>query len=100
MHYCKDLKEVRVNIDRIDREIVKLIAERGQFVEQAAIFKNDEAVIREPQRIRVVINNVRSLAGEFGVDPDIVENVYRTMIDAFIDFELKEYRKIIEDEIK
>lgn len=100
MHYCKDLKEVRANIDRIDREIVKLIAERGQFVEQAAIFKNDESVIREPQRVRVVINNVRGFAAEYGVDPDIVEGVYRNMIDAFIDFELKEYRKIIEDEIK
>ena len=100
MHYCKDLKEVRANIDRIDQEIVKLIAERGRFVEQAAIFKNDEAVIREPQRIKVVINNVRSHALEFGVDPDIVEGVYQKMIDAFIDFELKEYRKIIEDEIK
>lgn len=100
MNYCKDLKEVRANIDRIDREIVKLIAERGQFVEQAAIFKNDEAVIREPNRIKVVIQNVRTHALEFGVDADIVEGVYRTMIDEFIDFELKEYRKIIEDEIK
>ncbi len=100
MYYCKDLKELRDNIDRIDREIVRLVAERSQFVEQAAIFKNDEAVIREPNRIRVVINNVRSHAAEFGVDPDIVERVYREMIDAFIDLELKEYRKIIEDEIK
>ena len=100
MHYCKDLKEVRANIDRIDREIVRLIAERSQFVEQAAIFKNDEDVIREPNRIKAVILNVRGHATEFGVDPYIVESVYRTMVDEFIDFELKEYRKIIEDEIK
>lgn len=100
MYYCKDLKELRGNIDRIDKEIVRLIAERSQFVEQAAIFKNDEDVIREPNRIRVVISNVRSHAAEFGVDPDIVERVYREMIDSFIDLELREYRKIIEDEIK
>lgn len=100
MYYCKDLKELRSNIDRIDREIVRLIAERSQFVEQAAIFKDDETVIREPNRIKVVINNVRAHAQEFGVDQDIVERVYREMIDSFIDLELKEYRKMIEDEIK
>lgn len=29
---CKSLEEVRVNIDRIDREIIELIAERGLYV--------------------------------------------------------------------
>ncbi|HSX89614.1 MAG TPA: chorismate mutase, partial [Pseudomonas sp.] len=33
---CNSLDEVRVNIDRIDRALVGLLAERGRFVAQAA----------------------------------------------------------------
>lgn len=33
---CNSLEEVRENIDRIDNEIIKLIAERGTYVVQAS----------------------------------------------------------------
>lgn len=33
---CNSLEEVRMNIDRIDDEIIKLIAERGTYVVQAS----------------------------------------------------------------
>ncbi len=36
---CNSLEEVRANIDRIDDEIIKLIAERGTYVVQAPVFK-------------------------------------------------------------
>lgn len=39
MENCKDLSEVRNNIDRIDNQIVKLIVERSTYVSQAANFK-------------------------------------------------------------
>ncbi len=90
---CKDLNEVRENIDRIDRDIVKLISERSRFVSQAAGFKKTKEDVEAPKRVEVVIARVRNLAEFEGVDPDIVENVYRTMISCFINFELKKVRK-------
>ena len=39
---CENLEQVRENIDRIDNEIIKLIAERGTYVVQASAFKKDE----------------------------------------------------------
>ena len=39
---CKSLEEVRAKIDKIDNEIIKLIAERGIYVVQASNFKKDE----------------------------------------------------------
>ncbi len=36
---CDSLEQVRENIDRLDRQIVGLIAERGAYVSQAAGFK-------------------------------------------------------------
>ena len=39
---CNSLEEVRANIDRIDNEIIKLIAERGTFVVQSSNYKRNE----------------------------------------------------------
>jgi isochorismate pyruvate lyase len=36
---CKNIREVRNNINNIDEQIVKLIALRGSFVKQAANLK-------------------------------------------------------------
>jgi isochorismate pyruvate lyase len=36
---CKNIEDLRANIDLIDREIVKLLSERSKYVGQAAKFK-------------------------------------------------------------
>lgn len=97
---CESLEEVRENIDRIDRNIVKLIAERSTYVAQAANFKKNSHEVKAPQRVEKVINKVRNLASENHVNPDIVEKIYREMINSFINFELYEHEKITKrDEI-
>ena len=90
---CKNLDEVRENIDRLDREIVKLIAERSYYVRQAAKFKTTKRDVKAPKRVEEVISKVRYLAAEKGLDPDIIENIYRTMIECFINYEMKEHGK-------
>ena len=90
---CKNIEEVRENINRIDREIVKLISERSLYVNQAARFKKTTEDVKAPSRVEEVISKVRGLAVEFDLDPDIVEKVYRTMITCFIDYELKVHKR-------
>lgn len=62
MNNCKDLNEVRENIDRIDNQIVKLIAERSYYVKQAASFKKDTEDVKAPKRVEMVIEKVCKLA--------------------------------------
>ncbi len=40
---CQTLGEVRDNIDRIDRDLIKLMAEREKYVAEAGRFKPDPA---------------------------------------------------------
>jgi len=94
MNTCKDLNEVRENVDRIDNQIVKLIAERSYYVKQAANFKKDTEDVKAPKRVEMVIEKVRRLAEDNNVNPNIVEVVYRNMINAFINLELEEHSKI------
>lgn len=90
---CSSIEEVRANIDRIDDDIIRLLAERTEYVKQAASFKKSEDGVRAADRVEAVIKKVREKALEYGASPDIAETVYRNMISGFIDMELKEYRK-------
>lgn len=98
MPVCKNLAEVRENIDRLDRQIVPLLAERAGYVEQAAGFKPTKAAVVDTDRIEQIILKVRHLAIEEGMAPDLVEHIYRSMIDAYIIHEAKVYRKLHPEE--
>ncbi|MBI6739542.1 chorismate mutase [Pseudomonas syringae] len=83
------IEEVRAHIDTIDRDVVALLAKRGKLVNQAAAFKKTTDDVRAPNRVEQVISKVRAMANETGASPEVVEQVYRAMIAAFIDEELK-----------
>ena len=89
---CANLDEVRANIDRLDREIVRMLAERGQYVVQAAKFKKTEADVHAPARVEQVVGNVRKYAVEFGAPADVVERGYRVLIEGFTQKELAAHR--------
>lgn len=88
---CESLEEVRAQIDRIDRRMVALIAERGSYVLRAASFKKSHADVPAPQRVEEVVRKVKGLAAELGANPAVVERVYREMIAAFIEVEIAEF---------
>lgn len=91
MLVCKNINEVRENIDRIDSEIVKLIAERGSFVKQAAKFKTDSEDVKDTKRCELVIEKVKKLAEEHQISQELVAGVYRKMIASFIELEMNEF---------
>ena len=84
---CQSLREVRSNIDRIDRELVRLMAERGRYVHEAARFKENPAAVEDPQRAEAVVQKAMRLAGENGLDASIAEAAYRSMMAAFLAYE-------------
>jgi len=84
---CASLEHVRQEIDRLDAQIVALLAERGGYVLAAARYKRSAAEVHAPQRVEQVIARVRGLAQAQGGLPEVVERVYREMIAAFTDEE-------------
>ena len=89
--HCNSIEEVRSNIDRIDRQIVILLAERERYVKQAARFKKSTDDVQAPQRVEQVIAKVTALSQELGANPSITEQVYRAMISGFINAEMAEH---------
>jgi isochorismate pyruvate lyase len=86
---CQTLGEVRANIDRIDRQIVALIGERGGYVREAARFKANPAAVEDKARVEQIIARLRALAVDDKAPPDVVESTYRALIAAYTDEERK-----------
>lgn len=86
------LQDVRNHIDRLDRQIISLIAERQSWVVAAGKLKRDEAGVHAPARVEQVISKVRGIATQEGASPDVVEQAYRALIAGFIELELEVHR--------
>ncbi|MBN8779904.1 chorismate mutase [Thiobacillus sp.] len=85
---CNSLEQVRHAIDRIDLQMLALLAERGGYVQQAARFKRTAADVPAPPRVEAVVAGIANHARAIGADPAVAEATWRAMIAAFIESEL------------
>ncbi len=81
---CRTMADVRAEIDRLDRALVKLLAERQTFIERAAEIKTDRNVVHDQARIDDVVAKVLASAKREGLSADIAEPVWRTLVDRCI----------------
>ena len=79
---CADMADIRAEIDRIDAALVKLFAERASYIDRAAEVKAKvDLPARIGDRVEEVVQNVRGHAEEHGLPPDLVEKLWRRLID-------------------
>ena len=93
---CKNIGEIRDAIDVIDRQIVKLFGERHEYVKKIVKFKSgeEEAIIAR-ERKEHVLKQRRAWAEESGLDPVMMEDVFKLLIEKNIQlqFELKKNKE-------
>jgi isochorismate pyruvate lyase len=85
---CRDMDELRKEIDRIDDRLVKLMGERARYIARAIEIKRVmklPALI--PERVQAVIDHVRAKAVKEKLDPELAENVWRVIVDWAVNFE-------------
>ena len=92
MKTCNNLDEVRTEIDMLDSEIVKLIAQRNAYIHQAARFKVSTQEVKAPARIAEVISHVREEALAQGLSPNLMTQIYEIMIEEMVESEISEFR--------
>jgi isochorismate pyruvate lyase len=87
---CESIEDVRNAIDAIDRHIVELIGTRAQYVHEVVKYKtpDKESVVAAKRRAEVFAKR-REWALEEGLDPDVIESVYHTLVDYFIRKEMR-----------
>ncbi|WP_458687151.1 chorismate mutase [Nocardia tengchongensis] len=88
------LEEIRGEIDAIDARIVELLGARQQLVFRAATFKRNAEEVQAPDRRARMMVRLNELATTHGVEPELVERVYTTLIDGFIELEQRRHEAI------
>ena len=72
---------LRQDIDAIDAQIVSLLADRQQVVRHVAVLKKTHNLpVYHPAREEDMISRRRQQAKDTGLDPDFIEEIYRTII--------------------
>jgi len=86
-----ELQNFREKIDEIDEKIVKLISERLGICRAVAKYKSENNVpMMQPDRVKEVLVKRRKLADALSVNQDLIENIYKLIVEEAC---------IIEDEI-
>ncbi|MFL2816315.1 MAG: chorismate mutase [Alphaproteobacteria bacterium] len=89
----KNMEELRKELDLLDNELIKLVSKRFKFIEQAAIIKDDISKIRDNDRIEDIIKRLRKLSKNNDISPDIVEKLWRYIIELSIELETEIFSK-------
>jgi isochorismate pyruvate lyase len=87
---CTTIEEIRAEIDRLDKAIIALIGKRFKYIVAGAKFKA-AASLRAPERFAAMLRQRRTWAEEAGIKGDIIEKLFRDLVNHFI---------FIEDELK
>jgi isochorismate pyruvate lyase len=78
------MADVRREIDRVDRALVRLLTERLTYIERAGHIKNDRGVVRDEARIADVLAKVKAVCEREGFPFEIAEPVWRVLMDGCI----------------
>ncbi len=79
---CQSMAELRLQIDRIDADLIALLAERSGYIDRAVDLKKIENLpARTTNRVEEVVQNVRALAQAQGLDPQLAEVLWRDLIE-------------------
>lgn len=89
---CKNLNEVRDEIDVLDAKIVELIAKRNAYIHQAAKFKVSVEEVKDEKRVADIISRVREYALTHSLNPNMMQSIYELMINEMVESEIAEFR--------
>jgi isochorismate pyruvate lyase len=90
---CNGMEEIRADVNAIDREIVRLLGRRLEYVRAAVRFKPDERSITNPDHWERFFEQRRAWGEEEGYDPAVNEAIYRRLYDYTIQVQLELHRR-------
>lgn len=87
---CQNIDEVRHEIDNLDQAIIKFLSARFDYVKKIVEFKeNTAASIEAKDRRQEVLNTRKQWAKDAGISSELVEKIYITLTQYFIEEETK-----------
>ena len=91
---CADMREVRVGVDRTDRELVELLDRRFGYMRAAARIKQSRDTVRDEARKAAVIAAVAVDAEARGLPAAEIARIWDLLVETSIAYELEEWDRL------
>jgi chorismate mutase len=76
------LKKIRKKLDKLDKELVRVIAKRIKLIPKVAEIKLEKNIKRKhPEREQQVMDNAADLASKLGTNPELIKKIFGLLID-------------------
>ncbi|WP_415309286.1 chorismate mutase [Candidatus Pelagibacter sp. Uisw_099_02] len=89
----KKLDLLRVKLDKLDNELLKLIKKRSNLVNKVLKVKNHKKEIIDQKRIKFILKKIKKKSLQLNIDPKITNRIWKSMIWSFIDYEKRNFKK-------
>jgi|TARA_B100000780_G_scaffold45347_1_gene28213 chorismate mutase len=89
----KKLDSLRLKLDKLDTELLKLIKKRSNLVNEVLKVKVHKKEIIDQKRIGFILKKIRIKSIQLKIDPKITNRIWKNMIWSFIDYENRNFKK-------
>ena len=89
----KKLNQIRIKLDKLDNNLLKLIKKRSSLVNEVLKVKIYKKEIIDQKRINYILRKIKKKSIQTNIDPKITNRIWKSMIWSFIDFEKRNFKK-------
>jgi chorismate mutase len=89
----KKLDTLRLKLDKLDNELLKLIKKRSNLVNDVLKVKVHKNEIIDQKRINFILKKIKKKSIQLKIDPKITNRIWKNMIWSFIDYEKRNFKK-------
>ena len=88
-----NINKIRIKLDKIDINLLKMIKQRSLLVDQILGFKKNRKEVIDPKRIGFILRRIKKKSIQVKIDPEITASIWKAMIKGFINYEFKKFKK-------
>ena len=85
--------KIRRRLDKLDDKLLILIKKRTHLVNKILKNKRFKKDIIDRKRIKIILRNISAKSKVKNIDPKITNKIWKSMIQSFIDYEYRNFKK-------
>ena len=89
----KKLSKIRLQLDKLDNSLIKIIQKRTMLVKKVLALKDKKNQIVDKKRIKTILTNIRKKSLKNNIDPKITNRIWKNMIWSYIDYERRNFKR-------
>ena len=89
----KNILKIRKRLDKLDDNLLIIIKKWTFLVDQVIKNKKFKKDIVDKKRIKIILKNIKAKSNYRNIDPKITQKIWISMINAFIDYEFRNFNK-------